>query len=87
MTPAHVNQVRRLLAEHFGNPRRRAAREARACYLRELISATARGEDTDREAADWLARLRQLCGEHAAVEDIARWYEREQQRLRRLVGE
>jgi hypothetical protein len=81
-----ASEVRALLAEHFNNPTRNAAREARAQYLGELIAATCRGDDTDCEAADWLKRLHELCGPHAHIKDISRWFELEQARLRKLAG-
>jgi hypothetical protein len=65
----------------IGNPVRRAARDARKTYILELMSASYRGEDVDREAEEWLNRLNELCGPHAEVEDIARWYQLEKVRL------
>jgi hypothetical protein len=82
-----VAKVRALLAEHFNNPRRQAARQARAQYIGELVAASMRGEDVDREAADWLRRLTELCGHHAEVEDIRRWFANEQERLRKLTND
>jgi hypothetical protein len=83
-TRAEVTAVRQLLADCFNNPARRAARDARARYIMELVSATACGDDTEREAADWLRRLTELCGPHADVADIARWFANERQRLEKL---
>ena len=85
-TNAEKNEVRRLLAHCFNNPVRRAAREARKQYILELMSASCRGEDVDREAEDWLHRLTELCGFHAEVEDIARWYQLEKARLQKLTN-
>jgi hypothetical protein len=85
LTSAEKTAVRNLLAEHIGNPARRAARAARARYISELIAANLRGDDVDREAADWLRRLTELCGPHADVADIARWYANERQRLEKLL--
>jgi hypothetical protein len=87
ITSAMKTEVRRLLAECFNNPQRNAARAARTQYIGELVSATSRGEDVDREAADWLQRLRDLVGPHAHIEDVARWYALEEQRLRKLADE
>jgi hypothetical protein len=87
ITNAMKTEVRRLLAECFNNPQRNAARAARAQYIGELVSATCRGDDVDKEAGDWLRRLHELCGPHATVEDIARWYALEEQRLRKLADE
>jgi hypothetical protein len=39
----------------------------------------------DRDAADWLRRLTELCGPFAVVVDIARWYALERQRLEKLL--
>jgi hypothetical protein len=80
-------KVRALLAEHFHNPRRQVAREARAQYIGELIAASMRGDDVDREPADWLRRLTELCGSHAEVEDIKQWYANERERLRKLTDD
>jgi hypothetical protein len=80
-----ADQVRALLTEHFNNPRRKEARQARAQYISELILANMRGDDVDCEATDWLRRLTELCGTHAEVEDIARWYANERDRLRKLT--
>jgi hypothetical protein len=80
-----ADRVRALLAEHFNNPRRQAARDARAKYISELIAANLRGDDVDREAADWLRRLTELCGPHAEDEDVARWYANERARLLKLT--
>jgi hypothetical protein len=85
-TNAEKNEVRRLLAHCLANPVRRAAREARRTYILELISASYRGEDVDREAQDWLNRLNELCDPHAEVEDIARWYQIEKARLEKLTN-
>ena len=85
-TNAEKNEVRRLLAHCIGNPVRRAAREARKTYILELMSAAYRGEDVDREAEEWLNRLIELCGPHAEVEDIARWYQLEKSRLQKLTN-
>jgi hypothetical protein len=80
-------QVRSLLAEHIGNPRKRAARAARTEYIMQLLAATMHdGADiVDREAADWLRRLTELCGAHADVDDVTRWYANERQRLEKLI--
>jgi hypothetical protein len=83
---AETNEVRRLLAYCIGNPVRRAARDARKTYILELMSASDRGEDVDRDAEDWLNRLNELCGPHADVEDIARWYQIEKARLEKLTN-
>jgi len=40
----------------------------------------------DPEADDWLHRLIELCGPHAEVEDIARWYQLEKARLQKLTN-
>ncbi len=85
-TNAEKEEVRRLLAHCIGNPVRRSAREARKTYILELMSASYRGEDVDREAQDWLNRLSELCGPHAEVEDIARWYDLEKDRLEKLTS-
>jgi hypothetical protein len=89
ITNAMKNHVCQLLAEHIGNPKRRAARQARQQYILELMAATSRGEDTCHEAAHWLRRLREMCAPHLAVyeqEGIRGWYEREEQRLLQLAG-
>ena len=85
-TNTEKNEVRRLLAHCIGNPVRRAARDARKQYVLELMTASYRGEDVDREAQDWLNRLNELCGPHAEVEDIARWYQLEKARLQKLTN-
>jgi hypothetical protein len=87
ITPELKQQVRNLLAEHIGNPRKRAARAARAQYIGELLAATMHdGEGiVDREAADWLRRLTELCAPHADVPDVARWYQLETERLTKLL--
>jgi hypothetical protein len=65
---------------------RRAARDARSEYICQLLSASCRGDDVEREAADWLRRLRELVGPHLdADSDLDRWYEREEQRLLHLA--
>lgn len=82
--------VRDLIREHLCNPARRAAREARNQYILEIMSAAARGDEVDRDAADWLKRLRELCLPHMEVyekEGIAGWYRREENRLVALTGE
>ena len=85
--PPLAQQVRDLVADCFSNPRKNAARAARAQYLGELFGATYRdGADVvDREAGQWLCRLRALCAVHADVEDIAHWYKREEARLLTLL--
>ena len=85
-TNAEKNEVRRLLAHGIGNPVRRAAREARKTYILERMSASYRGEDVDREAHDWLNRLDELCGPHAEMEDIARWFQLEKARWEKLTS-
>jgi hypothetical protein len=85
MNPSTIRQVRQLLSRHIGSEQRQSARQARATYISELLAATMRGDDTEREAQDWLRRLTELCEAHATVEDIARWYANEQERLRRLL--
>ena len=85
-TNAEKKEVRRLLAHCIDNPVRRAAREARKTYILELMSAPHRGEDVDREAQEWLNRLNELCGPHAEVDDIARWYQLEKARLEKLTS-
>jgi hypothetical protein len=86
-TRTEVAAVRNLLTACFNDPSRRAAREARALYIGELLAATMRDvpDIVDREAADWLTRLIELCGPHAEVADIARWYALERQRLEKLI--
>ena len=88
LTQQTVNQVRALLAECFNNPRKQAARAARAQYIGEIMGATYRDgvAVVDREAGQWLGRLTALCGPHAEVADIARWYEIERNRLVKLTG-
>lgn len=78
-------EVRQLLAHCFHNPVRQAARAARTQFIMEMVAATSRGEDVDREATDWLQRLRDLVGPHAQIEDVTRWYALEEQRLRKLA--
>lgn len=85
-TNADKNEVRRLLARCFNNPVRHAAREARKQYILELMSASYRGEDRDRDAEGWLNRLTELCGPHAGVEDITRWHQLEKSRLQKLTN-
>jgi hypothetical protein len=85
ITPTMNTAVRNLLAEHIGNPARRAARAARAQYIGDLIAANLRGDDVDREVADWLRRLVELCSPFADVADVARWYANERQRPEKLL--
>jgi hypothetical protein len=82
-----TDAVRALLAQHFSNPTRNAARQARAAYIGELFAASHRGDDVDHpvEAAEWLKRLHELCGPHAEIEDIKRWYQLEETRLLKLI--
>lgn len=66
------------------NDLRRAALDARAQYIGELLAANLAGDDVDRESADWLRRLVEVCGAYAHVEGIASWYAAERKRLERL---
>jgi hypothetical protein len=74
------NQVRRLLAHCIGNPVRRAARQARANYLHEIIVGR-----SSRTPAQWLERLHDLVGPHKEIEDVARWYAIETRRLEEML--
>ena len=86
LTNALKTDVRNLLAEHIGNPRRQAARAARAEYIGQLFAASLHGEDVDRDAIDWLCLLTKLCGPHAEVEDVKHWYAIEEARLLKLCS-
>jgi hypothetical protein len=87
MNPAIIHQLGELLVECFNNQRHHAALATRAQYIGELLAATLRGDDTEAEpeARDWLARLEELCSEHADDARIAPWFDREQTRLRKLI--
>jgi hypothetical protein len=49
------------------------------------VSAGCNGDDTDREAFEWLAYLIEICGPHANDLEIAAWYAIEEARLLKLV--
>ena len=86
ITRHHVTTLRRLLFEALGTDRTVAARRARDWYIRDLLAATLRGDDTDREAAFWLATLSELVGPfRGACPDVDRWLDREEQRLLKLT--
>jgi hypothetical protein len=70
-----------LQAKKLLNP----AREAKKQYLADLFVAGCNGDDTDREAGDWLAYLWEICGPHANHPEIAAWYALEEARLLKLV--
>ena len=84
MNPA-LHQLGELVAETLIAERPTPARAARMRYIAELLLATCQGEDTDREARDWLARLDELCSAHADDPHVSGWYDREQARLRKLI--
>jgi hypothetical protein len=80
-----ITQLGELFAEALAVERHTAARAARMQYIAELLLATCQGDDTDREAHDWLARLDELCSAHADDPHVSGWYDREQARLRKLI--
>jgi hypothetical protein len=84
MNPA-LHQLGELFTEALAAQRHTAARAARLQHIAELLLATCQGDDTDQEARDWLARLEEVCGEHADDPHVSAWYDREQMRLRKLI--
>lgn len=86
VNPLLAEKVRQAAADCIGNPTRRTARSSRSEYIRRIFTASLSGDDIDREADEWLATLRELCGPFAHIEDISRWYEIETERLLKLAG-
>jgi hypothetical protein len=80
-----IHQLGELFTEALAGQRPNTALRARMQYIAELLLASLQGDDTDREARDWLARLDELCGAHADDPQVTSWYEREQARLRKLI--